>query len=141
MQSQKILIVHELNKFVIEGKLLEAFEKYYHDDVVMQENDNTPVRGKEANRVRELEFLNNIHELRNASVKGLASGPDLSFVFGVMTTPTRSGHQKVYRLLSQNGRSYARKTNVPSFWLAKKCLRLTKPESNSATKPVAPTLL
>ena len=39
----------ELNKIVLEGKALEAFEKFYHDDVVMQENELAPTVGKAAN--------------------------------------------------------------------------------------------
>ena len=33
----------DLNTLVQEGKLLEAFDKYYHDEVAMQENANPPV--------------------------------------------------------------------------------------------------
>ena len=47
----------DLNDLVIQGKAMEAFEKYYHEDVVMQENDNAPTVGKDANRKREEEFL------------------------------------------------------------------------------------
>lgn len=31
----------KLNKMIFEGQLLEAFEKYYHDDVVMTEPTGT----------------------------------------------------------------------------------------------------
>jgi hypothetical protein len=34
--------ITDLNDLVLRGKALEAFDKYYHDDVVMQENDNPP---------------------------------------------------------------------------------------------------
>lgn len=70
----------DLNELVLNGKLLDAFDKYYHDDVAMQENANTPVVGKQANRDREVEFLNNISEFRNASVHGTAVGESKSFV-------------------------------------------------------------
>jgi len=70
----------DLNALVVEGKLMDAFEKYYHDDVVMQENANNPVIGKSANRQREIEFLNNIQEFRSASVNGVGVGADISFV-------------------------------------------------------------
>ena len=70
----------DLNDLVNEGKLMDAFESYYHEDVVMQENSNPPVIGKDANRQREIEFLNNILEFRGASVKGLGVGDDVSFV-------------------------------------------------------------
>ncbi|MEQ9425153.1 MAG: hypothetical protein RJQ09_12085 [Cyclobacteriaceae bacterium] len=35
--------ISDLNDLVLDGKALEAFEKYYHEDVVMQENENEPV--------------------------------------------------------------------------------------------------
>ena len=70
----------DLNQLVISGKLLDAFEKYYHDDVEMQENENSPVRGKDANRKREQEFLSNITEFRNAAVQGVAVSNNTSFV-------------------------------------------------------------
>ena len=72
--------LHDLNNLVVQGKLLDAFEKYYHDDVAMQENESAPTVTKEANRKRELEFLNNITDFRGAEVKGMAVGDDLSFV-------------------------------------------------------------
>ncbi|HEY0752108.1 MAG TPA: SnoaL-like domain-containing protein [Chitinophagaceae bacterium] len=81
MKTQSIeTSLRDLNQLVIEGKPMEAFEKYYHEDVAMQENGNAPVIGKEANRKRELEFFANVQEFRNASVKGLAVGNETSFV-------------------------------------------------------------
>lgn len=70
----------ELNKLVLEGKALEAFEKFYHPRVVMQENENVPVTGKEANRKREIDFFNSITDFRKAEVKGVAFGENLSTV-------------------------------------------------------------
>ena len=70
----------DLNSLVQEGKLMDAFEKYYHDEVTMQENANEPVVGKKANRDRELQFLDNISEFRSASVVGLGVGDEISFV-------------------------------------------------------------
>ena len=52
---------------VEQGKVLEAFEEYYAEDVEMQENANPPTVGKAANREREKAFLANIatvHESR-----------------------------------------------------------------------------
>jgi len=70
----------DLNSLVVQGKLMDAFEKYYHDDVAMQENHLEPTYTKEANRERELEFLNNISEFRAAEVKGIGIGDKISFV-------------------------------------------------------------
>ena len=39
--------LHEINQLVLSGKAIEAFEKHYHDDVVMQENNNQPTVGKQ----------------------------------------------------------------------------------------------
>ena len=52
--------VTDLNDSILEGRALEAFEKYYHNDVVMQENNAEPTIGKEANRTREEEFFGNV---------------------------------------------------------------------------------
>jgi len=49
--------VEDLNQMVLDGKMLEAFEKYYADDVVMQEINMDPVSGKDANREREEKWL------------------------------------------------------------------------------------
>jgi len=46
----------ELNQALQDKKVLEAFEQFYVDDVVMQENSGEPCRGKEANRQRTLEW-------------------------------------------------------------------------------------
>ena len=70
----------DLNKLVIEGKLMDAFEKYYHDDVSMQENNAAPTISKSVNRERELAFLDSITEFRGAEVKGMAVGDNISYV-------------------------------------------------------------
>ena len=72
--------IRELNDMILNGKMMEAFEKFYHEDVQMQENLNPPVIGKAANRTRELEFLTNITDFRSATVQGVAASEDLSFV-------------------------------------------------------------
>jgi hypothetical protein len=67
----------EITNLVLQGKAMEAFEKYYDEDVVMQENENPEVVGKEANRQRELDFFSKLVEFRGAKVKGVAFGDDL----------------------------------------------------------------
>ncbi len=70
----------DLNGLVLQGKLLEAFEKYYHDDVVMQENENPPTVGKAANRNREIEFLGKVTEFRGARPLKVTAGQDVTMV-------------------------------------------------------------
>lgn len=69
-----------LNNLVLDGKLMEAFETYYHNDVEMQENDFAPTITKDKNRERELEFLQNITEFRGAEVMGMAVAGNISTV-------------------------------------------------------------
>lgn len=71
--------LNDLNTLVQQGKLMDAFEKYYHDDVVMQENNEPPTVSKEANRKRELQFLDDVTEFRKADVQGIGIGDHLSF--------------------------------------------------------------
>ena len=47
----------ELNTTILEGRIMDAFERFYADDVVMQENAEAPTVGKAANRDRELGFI------------------------------------------------------------------------------------
>lgn len=70
----------DLNNLVMIGNLMEAFEKYYHNDIEMQENSNEPIKGKDIIRQREIDFLNNIIEFRRAKVLAQAIGEDISFV-------------------------------------------------------------
>ncbi|MEQ8904099.1 SnoaL-like domain-containing protein [Ekhidna sp.] len=72
--------INDLNDLVLQGKALEAFEKYYADDVVMQENEAAPTLGKSANREREIEFLNNITEFRNANPAKITVGENTTMV-------------------------------------------------------------
>ena len=72
--------ITDLNDLVLQGKALDAFEKYYHDDVVMQENENTPTVGKRANLEREKEFFASITEFRGARPLKIAVGQNVSMV-------------------------------------------------------------
>src|SRR5258706_11482532 len=72
--------IKNLNSLILEGKSMDGFEKYYDDQVVMQENELPPTVGKEANRNRELLFFSNITEFRGAKVLNLSAGENISFV-------------------------------------------------------------
>ncbi len=66
--------VESLASMIKEGKILEAFDMYYSDDVVMQENEDAPRVGKEANRAYEEAFVNGIVEVRDMQILGIAYG-------------------------------------------------------------------
>ena len=72
--------IDDLNDLVLQGKALEAFEEYYHDEVIMQENEDSPTVGKEANRQREIDFFSSITEFRSAKPLKITIGEDVSMV-------------------------------------------------------------
>lgn len=69
----------DLNEKILAGKALEAFEQYYADDVVMQENSEAPFEGKDFNRKREIEFFASIGEFHGAKLEASAVTGNTSF--------------------------------------------------------------
>ena len=51
---------------ILAGKILETFDAYYANDVVMSENRTEERVGKALNREYEIKFLENIHEFHGA---------------------------------------------------------------------------
>lgn len=71
--------VEELNGMVLEGKVMEAMQEFYADDVVMAENDNDPTVGLAANLGREQTFVDNT-TWYGAEVKSVVVDGDTSMV-------------------------------------------------------------
>ena len=69
----------ELNQAILAGDILNAFEKFYADDVVMHENDSPPFTGKSVNRKREEDFVNSVQEFHEARLLGEAVNGDTSY--------------------------------------------------------------
>jgi hypothetical protein len=67
-----------LNTLLEQGHILEAFEKYYHEEVVMQENEEMPTLGKAFNRERERHF---VQGLRRFKAKLIRVARDQNHVF------------------------------------------------------------
>jgi len=76
--SNIALLDAELNDMIRQGKALEAFEKFYAENVVMMENDES-FEGKEANRTREQKFFGNIAEVHSAGISATAVNGNTSF--------------------------------------------------------------
>ena len=53
---------------ILTGKILETFDAYYANDVVMSENQAEERVGKAVNREYEIQFLDNILEFHGAQV-------------------------------------------------------------------------
>jgi hypothetical protein len=72
--------INDLNQMVLEGKAMEAFEKYYAENCSMRENGQEPTIGKDANRKREEEFFSKITEFRGAEVLNVTASNDVTMV-------------------------------------------------------------
>jgi len=72
--------IEQLNQMVLTGQAMDAFDRYYADGVVMQENDQAPTTGKKANRERELAFFQAITDFRGAQVLSVGEAGDKTFV-------------------------------------------------------------
>ncbi len=68
--------VDKLNQMILNGQILEAFDQFYADDIVMQDNE-TPLReGKGVCRQFEEDFVNNLTAFRGAEVKNVMISED-----------------------------------------------------------------
>ena len=63
----------ELYQMVNGGKLMDAFEKFYHPNVVMQEVGEEPRTGKDANREHELNFLGTVKAIHGSGFTNVTS--------------------------------------------------------------------
>jgi len=70
--------IEDLNQMILQGKIIDAFEKYYHKDVVMQENNQAPTVGKDSNREREIQAMEMIEAYHSAEVKATAIGDNVT---------------------------------------------------------------
>jgi hypothetical protein len=68
----------QLNDLILTGDILAAFEQFYGEDAVMQENEDAPTVGKAANREREKGFKGML-EAFSGEVLASASEDNVSF--------------------------------------------------------------
>jgi len=71
----------DIYRMVSEGKLLEAFDKYYAENVIMQELGEQPRLGKAVNREFEMAFVNNVKEVHSLGITSIASNELEGIVF------------------------------------------------------------
>lgn len=72
--------IGDLNDLIMQGEAQKAFEKFYHQDVVIQWNDENPVKGKEANRKLKETDLKNILEFKSAKPLKVTIGEQSTMV-------------------------------------------------------------
>lgn len=69
----------DLNAMILSGQIMDAFERYYAENTIMQENAEQPCVGKDANREREKAFLDSVEEFHGAQLLASAVQGDVSF--------------------------------------------------------------
>jgi len=80
----------QLNQMILSGKALEAMEKFYDTNVVMQENLDAPMTGLAANIAREKEFFGQVERFAGA-VTASASGDDVTISEWTMDVGLKNG--------------------------------------------------
>jgi ketosteroid isomerase-like protein len=94
--------VQKLNALIKDGKILEAFENYYSDDVIIQVNGNPPITGKVQIRKREMIFLQEIEKLNSADIKSVTFGgidDNVSMTEWAINIENKDGEKKIiYRV-------------------------------------------
>ena len=98
--------VEKLNALIKEGKIMEAFEKYYGERVVIQVNGNAPIIGKNQNRKREMIFLQEIEKLNSANINSVTFGgtdDNVSMTEWAINIENKEGDKKIiYRVNVQH---------------------------------------
>jgi hypothetical protein len=68
--------VTDLYRLITNGQLMDAFEKYYADEVVMTELGEEPRVGKELNRSYEQKFLDSIEDFHGMGIDSITADDD-----------------------------------------------------------------
>lgn len=84
----------KVNDMIFSGKAMEAFEEFYAEDVVMQENTEPEYVGKAFNRKREQDFFATVEAWHGGGVTANAANGDVSFSESWMEVTLRRGHHQ-----------------------------------------------
>jgi hypothetical protein len=97
----------ELNRAILAGDILNAFENFYATDMVMQENDSEPFTGKDVNRKRERGFVNSVDQFQGATLVGGAVNGDLSYSgMGVRRDVRGGARTKLQQVAARRWKTY-----------------------------------
>ncbi|MBI1353074.1 MAG: nuclear transport factor 2 family protein [Acidobacteria bacterium] len=83
----------EVDNSILTGTALEAFDKFYADDVVMVEGDGKTFEGKAVNRKREEEFFGSVEQFHGAEILAKAYGDNVSFAEWVYDVTFKGGQR------------------------------------------------
>ena len=83
--------LEDLFSYIREGRILDAMNEFYAEDVAMQENTLPPTVGREANYQREKQFLSTVKEWKGFEVTAQGVGDGVTFYETVMDWVTTDG--------------------------------------------------
>jgi len=90
-------LAQELTNMVIAGRVMEAFEKFYGDDVIVIENNEPERVGKEVNREFHKKFMENVGEVHETKVNHLATDEEkgIAFIYWHFDMTSKDGKRRV----------------------------------------------
>jgi hypothetical protein len=101
--------IEKLNDLVRKGKLLEAFDRYYDKNIVLQIDGGFASFGRNEERSRESIFFQDIGKLQSVEVKSVAIGGrnnDVSMTEWAINIVNKEGRREVvYRVNVQKWKS------------------------------------
>ena len=71
--------LHELFEYIKAGRIIDAINEFYAEDVIMQENSAPPTIGRQANLERELQFMRTVKEWKCFDVTAHGAGDHVTF--------------------------------------------------------------
>ena len=83
--------LEDLFSYIREGRILDAINEFYAEDVIMQENTQPPFVGRDTNLEREKQFLSTVKEWKRFDVTAKGVGENVTFYETVMDWVTTDG--------------------------------------------------
>ena len=92
--------ISDLNDLIIQGEFIEAFEQFYHDELIYQLNDEQPIKGKAiVRKLKEIE-LNDIIEFKSAKPLKVTIGEQTTMVEWELNDQHRKQGERNYTQVS-----------------------------------------
>jgi hypothetical protein len=85
--------IHELLGYIQEGRIMDAMNEFYADDVVMEEPMYGTTSGLAANLEREQKFVDSVKEFRGFEAKNVSVGENSAAYENVMDWVDVSGQE------------------------------------------------
>ena len=84
MSTTSNVRIHELLDYIRQGRIMDAMNEFYADDVVMEEPAYGKTVGLAANLEREEKFVESVKEFKNFEATKVATGDNVSLYENVM---------------------------------------------------------